>query len=80
MSLQANMELGICNDGCDHDVADCYNKGYCYYEHLQEIKDLKNKSKKFENVCAACGKVMDGTERNKHYCIDCELKYLKKGN
>lgn len=77
MSLEANMELGVCQDGCDHDVADCYNKGYCYYEHLQEIKELKEKNQGLEDLCALCGKPMTDTESGKHYCSDCEDRILK---
>lgn len=80
MSLQANMELGVCGDGCDHDVTHCYNLGYCYYEHLQE--DLQNtiitEEENDKNICLLCGE-----ENNRQYCKDTNCSIYKgknKGN
>ena len=35
MSIEVNIELGVCGD-CDQDICLCYNLGYCVYEEEEE--------------------------------------------
>ena len=38
MIVEDYILLGVCED-CDHDPADCYNLGYCYYDKLNEDRE-----------------------------------------
>lgn len=45
MDVQDYMLEGICED-CDQDPAMCYNLGYCYYDHLNDEREVKKNAKK----------------------------------